>query len=160
MFKLYIARSTVILVNYQDIHSTWLNGCIVLDNDNFTAGPPFEFLCKYESLIPYLRATYYVRFNLYAVPSAKISHRLSHVSQILLIKHTVVVQMEILIWELLVVYSAMNVGLKSSALQKFSTINSTIYTSIYLLTIIVFCSMFAYDNQNKIINRIHFAGAN
>lgn len=43
--------------------------------------------------------------------------------------------------ELLVVYSAMNARLKSSTLQKFSYINSTVYTSIYLLTIIHFFAL-------------------
>jgi hypothetical protein len=95
-----------------------------------------EFLCKYELLISYLRATYMLDL-IYAVPFLKISGRLSHVSQILLIKQTVVVKMEILIWS----YCSLlgnKCAPKKFRYESSLTRNSTIYTSIYLLTIISF----------------------
>jgi hypothetical protein len=98
---------------------------------------PFEFLCKYESLIPCIGEQPIMWDLIYAIQSEWISDRLVRLPNCA-IKADCCGSNGDSNMELLVVYSAMNARLKSSTLQKFSYYQFHHLYSFYLLTIIHF----------------------
>ena len=103
---------------------------------------PFEFLCKYESLIPCIGEQPIMWDLIYAIQSEWISDRLVRLPNCA-IKADCCGSHGDSNMELLVVYSAMNARLKSSTLQMFSYYK---FHHLYLLLLInnnsFFCSVF------------------